>query len=57
MDGLLSTGPTLSSLKATMVLNAIIEKNYLEEKGKLKSYYHYCVKPVNVFSVTCVRKK
>ena len=54
---MLSTGPTPSSLQATMVLNAINEINIKKKKGKQKSCYHYRVKPVNTFSVTCVRKK
>ena len=54
---MLSTGPTPSSLHATMVLNAINEINIKMKKGKQKSCYDYPVKPVNIFSVTCFRKK
>ena len=57
VEGISSLGPILSSLKATMVLNAMNEINIWKKKGEKKSCYHYRVKPVNLFSVTCVRKK
>ena len=51
MEGLLSTGPTLPNLQATMVLNA---KN---EKANQQACYNYRFKVVNILSVTSVRKK
>ena len=36
VDGLLSTGPNLSSLQVTMVLNAIIEINIYKKKRQTK---------------------
>ena len=38
VDGLLSTGPTPSSLQATMVLNAINEINILKKKKANKNH-------------------
>ena len=57
VEGLLSTGPALSSLQATMVLNTINEIIIKKKKDKQKSCYHYRIKSVNIFIVTCVRKK
>ena len=51
-------GPTLSSLQATMVLNAINEINIQKKKkAKQQACYNYRFTVVNLFSVTCVRKK
>ena len=58
MEGLLSTGPTLSSLQATMVLNVINEINIKKLKNaNQQACYNYRFRVVNIFSVTCVRKK
>ena len=47
---------TLGIIQATMVFNVINEIN-IEKKSKQQPCYHYRVKPVNIFIVTCVRKK
>ena len=58
MEGLLSTGPTLSSLQTTMVLNAINEINIKKtKKAHQQACYNNRFKVVNIFSVSCVRKK
>ena len=48
---------TLGIIQATMVFNVINEINIEMKKGKQQPCYHYRIKPVNVFIVTCVRKK
>ena len=49
---------SLVFLQATMVFNVINETNILKKKtGKQKSFYHYRINSVNIFSLTCERSK
>ena len=48
---------TLDIMQATLVFNVINVINIEIKKGKQQLCYHYRRKPVNVFIVTCDRKK